>query len=71
LTPFVADLQLDATLLSAETAVRLDQTFGLDAGGEARARHRRQVRAKALDDTNRIDRNIRHRYRRPNSTWVT
>ena len=28
----VADLELDAALLAAETAMRLDQAFGLDGG---------------------------------------
>src|SRR4030095_12381793 len=56
----VADLQLDAALLSAETAVRLHQTLGFDARRQARAGHRRERRAKPLDDANRIDWEVRH-----------
>src|SRR5690606_28852799 len=46
----VLDLQLDAALLPAEAAMRLDQPFGLDAGGEPYARHRRHVGAEVVDD---------------------
>ncbi len=56
----VADLELDAALLAAEAAVRLDQPIGLDARRQPRARHRRQMRTEALDDAQWIDRELRH-----------
>ena len=46
----VAHLELDAALLAAEAAVRLDQPVRLDAGRQPRAGHRRQVRPEARDD---------------------
>ena len=52
----VADLELNAALLSAEAAVRLHEPIGLDAGRQPRAGHRREVRAEALDDAEGIRR---------------
>ena len=37
----VFDLELDAALLAAEAAVRLDEAIGLDAGRQPRAGHAR------------------------------
>ena len=42
----VEHLELNAALLSAETAVRLHQLLGLDAGRQPRTGHRRQVGPK-------------------------
>ncbi len=46
----IVNLELNAALLSAEAAVRLDQPLRLDARRQPRAGHRRQVRAESVDD---------------------
>src|SRR5215467_2843129 len=56
----VAHLELNAALLTAETAMSLDQPVRLDARREPHAGHRRQVRTETADDVQRIDRDLRH-----------
>src|SRR5262245_53333776 len=46
----VADLELDAALLPAEAAVRLDEPLGLDARRSPHTGHARQVRTELVDD---------------------
>jgi len=56
----VLDLQLNAALLSAETAMRLDEPIGLDAGLEPTPARMRQMRAELLDDVEREFLYVRH-----------
>src|SRR5690606_321138 len=56
----VLDLELNAALLAAEAAVRLDESVGLGAGREALARHAREVRSEPIDDLKGVRRNRGH-----------
>src|SRR5688500_7566911 len=56
----VTNLELDAALLAAEAAVRLDEPIRLDTRREPDAGHRREVRPEAFDYPQRIDRNLCH-----------
>src|SRR6185436_9261190 len=56
----LADLELNAALLTAEAAVCLDEPLRFDARGQPRAGHRREMRPEPLDDTNGIRRNFGH-----------
>src|SRR5262245_32471129 len=56
----VANLQLNAALLTAEAAMRLDQALGFGAGRQGGTSHHGSMRAKALDDLKLVNRNRRH-----------
>src|SRR5687767_5619854 len=56
----VTNLELDAALLAAEAAVRLDERLRLGTRREPHAGHRREVRPEAPDNPQRIDRDLRH-----------
>ena len=58
--PFVLDLELDAALLAAETAMRLHDAVGLAARLPSAGRLPIEVRAEAIDERSNRGRQFRH-----------